>query len=87
MKHYRNQPQCASHVYRSVLLRKRQPPPPAAAAAKPADAPSSNSKTEAANKPPPTPTRMANSSTVGADGLERGDLIMFYNTGMIVNYK
>ena len=72
MQHYRNQPQAASHVYRSVLLK--------------------SSCTESVqdpeqrvemNQPPPTPTRMANTSTVGTDGVERGDLIKFYNTGII----
>jgi len=66
MEHYRNQPQAASHVYRSVLLkagavvggRENTAPPPVC---------------------PPTPGRMAASSTVGQDGEERGDLIMFYN--------
>ena len=66
LQHYRNQPQAASHVYRSVLLkagavvggRENTAPPPVC---------------------PPTPGRMAASSTVGQDGEERGDLIMFYN--------
>merc|ERR1711872_10740 len=34
-------------------------------------------------QPPLTPTRMANTSTVGTDGLERGDLIVFYNSVFI----
>ena len=32
-------------------------------------------------RPPPTPTKMANTSTIGNDGVERGDLIKFYNSG------
>jgi Retinoblastoma-associated protein B domain len=112
MKHYRNQPQAASHVYRSVLLRRRQPPLPsaeeqqqpnaggempaaddvdkattstggaAAATVRPAaeGLPPTGSQSQT-TQPPPTPTRMANRSTVGDDGSERGDLICFYNTG------
>eukprot|EP00092_Neocalanus_flemingeri_P022394 GFUD01024287.1.p1 GENE.GFUD01024287.1~~GFUD01024287.1.p1 ORF type:complete len:1025 (-),score=334.13 GFUD01024287.1:159-2831(-) len=67
MKHYRNQPQAASHVYRSVLLK-----PSAGAVGRENTAPPTTC--------PPTPGRMAASSTVGHDGEERGDLIMFYNT-------
>ena len=29
---------------------------------------------------------MANTSTVGTDGVERGDLIKFYNTGSLIEY-
>jgi hypothetical protein len=102
MKHYRTQPQAASHVYRSVLLKPRQPPPPPTAAAPesaPADADTATTSTagvevgmppvssqslaslSAFSQAPPTPTRMANRSTVGEDGSERGDIICFYNTG------
>jgi len=70
MRHYRSQPQAASHVYRSVLLKPVAPGDMAAAA----------DKSHAATGAPPTPTRMANTSTVGTDGVERGDLIKFYNT-------
>jgi hypothetical protein len=105
MKHYRTQPQAASHVYRSVLLKPRQPPHTAAAPeSAPGDADTATTSTagvEAAMPPvasqslaslsafsqaPPTPTRMANRSTVGEDGSERGDIICFYNTG-IVHHK
>merc|ERR1712130_900976 len=65
MKHYRNQPQAASHVYRSVLLARK------------ATATSPQAPLSQAN-PPPTPGRCAASSTVGEDGEERGDLIKFY---------
>jgi hypothetical protein len=101
MKHYRTQPQAASHVYRSVLLKPRQPPPTAAAAPEsaPGDADTATTSTagvevgvppaasqslaslSAFSQAPPTPTRMANRSTVGEDGSERGDIICFYNTG------
>ena len=36
---------------------------------------------EQGRQPPPTPTKMANTSTIGNDGVERGDLIKFYNSG------
>ena len=74
MRHYRSQPQAASHVYRSVLLKPVAPGDMAAAA----------DKSHAATGAPPTPTRMANTSTVGTDGVERGDLIKFYNTGYLL---
>lgn len=65
-------------LFRSVLLRRSQPTKEAKAVDKTATAAS----TDGGHRlPPPTPTRMANSSTVAADGTERGDLIMFYNTG------
>lgn len=67
MKHYRNQPQAASHVYRSVLLK-----PGTLGGEKDYDATPPTC--------PPTPGRMAASSTVGQDGEERGDLIKFYNS-------
>ena len=70
MRHYRNQPQAASHVYRSVLLRPEGGAPDRAADPAAVDR----------SRPPPTPTRMAATSTVGTDGVERGDLIKFYNT-------
>jgi retinoblastoma-like protein 1 len=68
MKQYKTQPQAASHVYRSVLLGLKT--------AKDQEEKSEN-KTSSVN-PPPTPTRVANSSTI-VDGEERGDLIKFYN--------
>jgi len=67
MKHYRNQPQAASHVYRSVLI-------------KPGSSQSGREPSAPSTTCPPTPGRMAASSTVGLDGEERGDLIKFYNT-------
>jgi len=70
MKQYRNQPQAASHVYRSVLLRRRE------GDSMPADEDKGGKKKMAA---PPTPTRLAATSTVALDGEERGDLIKFYN--------
>ncbi len=75
MKEYRNQPQAASHVYRSVLLGAEAREDEAEEAAL--------QKEEGAAKrkqhPPPTPTRLAATSTVHIDGEERGDLIKFYN--------
>ena len=72
-------------LFRSVLLRKREPSKTPASAKNTADGNSSTTASactgDAVKVPPPTPTRMANSSTVGNDGTERGDLIMFYNTG------
>ena len=72
MRHYRSQPQAASHVYRSVLL-------------KPVSAGQELAST-AGNEPakPQSPSKMAETSTVGTDGVERGDLIKFYNTGLLV---
>ncbi len=72
MKQYRNQPQAASHVYRSVLLR------PKSAAATTDEGKSPDDEEKSKNNPPPTPTRLAASSTI-VDGEERGDLIKFYN--------
>ena len=91
MKHYRNQPQAASHVYRSVLLKPRQQQQQQLSAGEqPSDAPAGADRTtgevaaavrDSKSEPPPTPTRLANRSTVGDDGSERGDIICFYNTG------
>jgi len=64
LKHYRIQPQSDSHVYRSVLLRQ------GAGLENVSPAPAC----------PPTPGKLAASSTVGQDGEERGDLIMFFNS-------
>jgi retinoblastoma-like protein 1 len=69
MRHYRNQPQAASHVYRSVLLRPRS---------EVAEVEEAEERPRTSN-PPPTPTRLAGTST-RMDGEERGDLIKFYNT-------
>ena len=68
MRQYKTQPQAASHVYRSVLLG----PKSDSAATDKKEGKSDQSK------PPPTPTKPANASTI-ADGEERGDLIKFYN--------
>ena len=73
MKHYRNQPQAASHVYRSVLLH----PKGSVETSKPEKSGEENSQPQKLS-PPPTPTRPAATSTV-VDGEERGDLIKFYN--------
>merc|ERR1719219_489150 len=68
MKHYRNQPQASSHVYRSVLLRPRSGP---SAAEQSAHAPQDFSNPP---QPHPTPGKLAGMSTI-SDGEERGDLI------------
>ena len=74
MKHYRNQPQAASHVYRSVLLH------PRGTLENSRERKESEEHTQPLRKsPPPTPTRPAATSTV-VDGEERGDLILFYNS-------
>jgi len=73
MKHYRNQPQASSHVYRSVLLRPRSGP---SAPEQSAHAPQDFSNPP---QPHPTPGKLAGMSTI-SDGEERGDLIKFYNT-------
>ena len=72
MRQYKTQPQAASHVYRSVLLGHKSDSAVAAA-----DKKAVGSKSDS-SKPPPTPTKPANASTV-VDGEERGDLIKFYN--------
>nr|ALB00261.1 retinoblastoma protein [Tigriopus japonicus] len=77
MKNYRNQPQAASHVYRSVLLRTKSD---LIAGGNPQDGGQTDDKEKlAAVKSHPTPTKLAASSTI-VDGEERGDLIKFYNT-------
>ena len=68
MRQYKTQPQAASHVYRSVLLGPKSD----------SAAPDKKEGKSDPSKPPPTPTKAANASTV-ADGEERGDLIKFYN--------
>jgi retinoblastoma-like protein 1 len=73
MKHYRNQPQAASHVYRSVLLHPK-------GSSENSQGEKNEENTQPIKKsPPPTPTRPAATSTV-VDGEERGDLILFYNS-------
>ncbi len=71
MKEYRNQPQAASHVYRSVLLGPE--------AKEDEDIVKQEEGVSRNKNPPPTPTRLAVTSTVQDDGEERGDLIKFYN--------
>ena len=83
MKHYRDQPQATSHVYRSVLLAgKASPTSPPQVIVQPSNIGLTKLSTQAPisqSNPPPTPGRCAASSTVGEDGEERGDLIKFYN--------
>ncbi len=71
LKQYKTQPQAASHVYRSVLLGQRSGGEATAATTK-------DKSSGGSLNPPPTPSRMSNTSTV-MDGEERGNLIMFYN--------
>ena len=71
MKQYRTQPQAASHVYRSVLLQPK---------GEGKELLSATVTKKEKMSPPPTPTRLAATSTISADGEERGDLIKFYNT-------
>ncbi|XP_027226820.2 retinoblastoma-like protein 1 [Penaeus vannamei] len=78
MKHYRNQPQAASHVYRSVLISRK----PSA----------NNTQTEVgsgqlpSSAPPPTPSQMTGTSA-SFDSEERGDLILFYNQVYVQQMK
>ena len=76
MKHYRNQPQASSHVYRSVLLRKKDI---SKASSEATGGEASNAKDNKRQVTPPTPTKLAATSTVAMNGEERGDLIKFYN--------
>jgi retinoblastoma-like protein 1 len=73
MKHYKDQPQAASHVYRSVLLH-----PKGSLETAKTEKPAEDASQPAKLSPPPTPTRPAATSTV-VDGEERCDLIKFYN--------
>lgn len=79
MKHYRNQPQAASHVYRSVLISR-------------SNTSQGLLKSEASvgqqegNAPPPTPSQMTGTST-NFESEERGDLILFYNQVYVQQMK
>merc|ERR1719188_379973 len=74
LSHYRKfQPQAENHVYRSVLLT-----PGTGSSCK--QDPDEDPPTAAPIQPPPTPSRMAFSSTVSKDGEVRGDLIKFFNS-------
>lgn len=78
LHHYRNyQPQADSHVYRSVLIKPGTDMTTKTESL--AETVSENPETPIPSMPPPTPSRMANSSTVGRDGEVRGDLIKFFN--------
>lgn len=78
MKHYRNQPQAASHVYRSVLISRSST--------------SKSLKSEGdigrqhGSAPPPTPSQMTGTSA-SFDSEERGDLILFYNQVYVQQMK
>ncbi len=69
LEKYRIQPQAASHVYRSVLISGKSDA---------ASATASDESSSSQINPPPTPTRLAASSTV-VNGEKRGDLIKFNN--------
>ncbi|XP_064097871.1 retinoblastoma-like protein 1 [Macrobrachium nipponense] len=74
MKHYRNQPQAASHVYRSVLISR-------------SSAPSSEGvSTKQSSVPPPTPSQVTGTSA-NFESEERGDLILFYNQVYVQKMK
>ena len=75
---YRYQPQCQSHVYRSILLRCRSKPP-AASSAPEVDK-------NVASKQPPTPSKLAGSASA-FELEERGDIIMFYNQVYVSKMK
>ncbi|KAB7496710.1 Retinoblastoma-like protein 1 [Armadillidium nasatum] len=72
MKHYRNQPQAASHVYRSVLISKT-------ALTKAESTSATTPKKVIASGPPPTPSQVRGTSSTNTVSGERGDLIKFYN--------
>ncbi|XP_076033426.1 retinoblastoma-like protein 1 [Oratosquilla oratoria] len=75
MKHYRNQPQAASHVYRSVLISRDSSSHCQDQAAGPAS-----------NTLPATPSKMTGTST-SFELEERGDLIKFYNQVYVQKLK
>nr|CAD7568693.1 unnamed protein product [Timema californicum] len=94
MRCYRHQPQAASHVYRSVLLRKK--PSADSSSSSSVDSSEANtlkeegrerepvrsSSTLPATRPlsaPPTPTQMSGTFN-SFESEDRGDLIKFYNT-------
>ncbi|KAK8737179.1 hypothetical protein OTU49_004828 [Cherax quadricarinatus] len=79
MKHYRNQPQAASHVYRSVLISRST----ASQASVKAEG---DSRHHGGSAPPPTPSQMTGTST-SFDSEERGDLISFYNQVYVQQMK
>nr|CAD7444289.1 unnamed protein product [Timema bartmani] len=94
MRCYRHQPQAASHVYRSVLLRKKPSADSSSSSSvdsSEADAlkdegrerePVRSSSTLPATRPPsapPTPTQMTGTFN-SFESEDRGDLIKFYNT-------
>ncbi|KAG7174815.1 retinoblastoma 1-like [Homarus americanus] len=79
MKHYRNQPQAASHVYRSVLISRSK----ASHSSMKSEADSSQQQ---GNAPPPTPSQMTGTSA-SFDSEERGDLILFYNQVYVQQMK
>ncbi|XP_050730623.1 retinoblastoma-like protein 1 [Eriocheir sinensis] len=78
MKHYRSQPQAASHVYRSVLISRSNTP---------SQVKYEGSKgQQGGSAPPATPNQMTGTST-SFDQEERGDLIKFYNQVYVQRMK
>ncbi|KAK4301850.1 hypothetical protein Pmani_026025 [Petrolisthes manimaculis] len=79
MKHYRSQPQAASHVYRSVLISRSN-------SSQSASRSEGGSGQQQSSLPPPTPSQMTGTST-SFESEERGDLILFYNQVYVQQMK
>ena len=78
MKHYRNQPQALSHVYRSVLISRTGGSGNRSPSTNSTTSVSHNSSAESRRRCPPTPNQVLGLSS-NFDTEERGDLIKFYN--------
>lgn len=95
MKCYREQPQAASHIYRSVLLSSRnrrdsagsENGSPSPSEDKEMIRSSSALPVPTPNSQPPTPTRMSGTGSHFEFGEERGDLIRFYNQVYVPEVK
>lgn len=93
MKCYREQPQAHSHIYRSVLLSSRSRRNSAASENGGSSASEEPIRSSSAlpvptpNSQPPTPTRMSGTGSQFEFGVERGDLIKFYNEVYVPEVK